>query len=310
MPKFNIGREHLEKRLAPKQSNNSSGNRVAGWVNFFRLADGDSAYVHFIDDIDQIADVSIHRMVKVAQPNPNGGAPKESWTDFVSREKIFDKETNTWVDSFDDGDGTDWPAIMRDEIQHEPQKRITKVLVILEPVFKKGVKTTRLGDVEKLMLTGRYWTNKEGEDIFFPAYQLAFQSEFNFWNALKVHADEVGPINENPFKVIRQGGKTDTTYLFHELNAPVVYQGKNGEPTNDEVDWSNLNMPTLPEILESLGNHERYVKYFGDKSLWRQQAPFARPGADKNEESTTSEPEPSGAKSAFDKLKQKAEVYS
>jgi hypothetical protein len=300
MPKFNIGREHLEKRLAPKQSNNSGGNRVAGWVNFFRLADGDSTYVRFITDIDELADVSIHRMVKVAQPNPNGGAPKESWTDFVSRDPGV----------FDDGDGTDWQVVMRDDIQHAPQKRITGLLVVLEPVFKKGVKTTRLGDVEKLMLTGRYWTNKEGEDIFFPAYQLAFQSEFNFWNSLKVHADEVGPINENPFKVIRQGGKTDTTYLFHELNAPIVYHDKNGEPTNDEVDWSNLNMPTLPEILESLGSHERYVKYFGDKSLWRQQAPFARPGADKNEESTTSEPEPSGAKSAFDKLKQKAEVYS
>lgn len=293
MPTFKKGKAAIEASMSSGGSKKKT--RANHWVNFFNLKDGESSYVHFVTDVEDLVPVGIHRMVRVAERNDKGEIVPR-WADFIDRVPGL----------FDDDQETDWQKVMHDDIQHKPQYKTCGLAFILDPVYKEGSKGTRVADIESLVLRGRYWTSQEGEEIFFPEYQIVFQSPYTFWKPLIGHSEEVGPINENSFKIIRQGGDTNTAYLPVELKVPVVYGDKDGNPTDKEVVWSELQTPSLEDELEKLGTHERYEHYFGDSTLWQKQEFFNRP--DDLVDETKNEADTKEAASAFEQLKEKAKA--
>jgi hypothetical protein len=298
--KFKTGREALKKSTSSEGG--SSKSRVSNYIQFFNIKKDESKFVHFFTDVEDIAvDVSMHRGVQVARKNKKGDL-YDTWVDVVDRVPGL----------FDDGvDGIDWQEIMRDGVQHAPKKTTVGLLVELDPVYKDGTSGTRLNDVEYLVIQGRWYVPENGDPIFFPNWKPVGQSAFNFWSGLDDYYDEFGPINETNFKVNRKGDKRDTSYNFYSIEVPVVFPDEDGNPTDKVVDWSDLKgVPTLEEVLEQLGSHERYELLFGDESLWREQKFFNKPGYTEDGEEGSNESEPEKTVSSLDKLKKKAEVYN
>lgn len=304
-PKFKKGRQAFQESVNPPSYSSKNAERLAQFVSFMNLKKGESEYVHFLTDTTEvIVELSMHRYVNVTEIRE--GKRLEYATNFVTR----------LPGMFDDGDGTDWEDVLHNEIGHEAKTNNCGMIVVLDPVYKKGAETARVVDIERLVVRGNWYETTGGEKLFFPEYQIVYQSPFNFWGDLDIHASEIGPINEGAFKIIRSGDSRNTSYSFNHITKPIVLPDEKGDPTTKEVDWVTVaGIPKLEDLLEALGNHKRYQKYFADKSLWREQSKFNRPGYKDEESNETTEDEQSEteseAASAFEKLKQqKAETYN
>ena len=296
MPKFKTGRKLLYEK-------NGGGGFQRDFVPFFSLKDsGDSAYLQFLTGPEDIALVEIHRFVKVKYLD-NDGKLSEGRRDFVAR-----------VDGlFDDGDGTDWTKVM-EEIGHEADEKFAGVAVKLEPIFKG--ETQRVGDIRKMYVAGR-WVGSE-ERRFYPDYEIVWMAAGNFWRRLDSYDQEIGSVTDQPFKVVREGEKTETEYMFYAVKDVPIYVPADDEGDAEETevtDWGNFNIPSVQDVLEMLGSHERYEKYFGDESMWiRGQVPkFSKKNKGKNlptrknNDDDASETQADGdSESAFSRLKRRA----
>lgn len=264
MPTFRTGKSTIKN-----SSSGATKPRVSSsFINFMRLKDGESSYVWLTTPIDSVPLVPIHRMVAVKYHDKEGKV-REGWADFVSRDPSL---------GFTDGDGTDWKHILEEEIGHDPDEKHAGIAVKLIPNFKKGSTTQRISDIVSFTVDGNPYTNKDGKEIFFPAYEVVFQSASNFWRNLDQYDEEIGPITGQPFKVVREGGDTNTSYAFFAVDKPVFLPALSGESEGDEVnEVSDLaNVPSIEDVLETLGSHERYERFFGDSELWAKQKPWAK----------------------------------
>lgn len=265
MPKFKTGRDLLKK----KESGGSRARVSSNYVPFFRLQGGESAYVQILTDMEEVPLVEIHRMVAVKYEDNNGNI-KDGYADFTSRAPGL----------FEDGDGTDWKDIIENQVGHDPDEKFAGIGVVLNPNYKKGSKSTRLSDIESFTVAGRWYESEKNGWVFYPTYEVIFQTSGNFWRKLDSHHEEIGPITEKPWKINREGNDTDTDYIFYSVDAPVFLpeQGEETGTGEEVVDWSEQNVPDISTVLESLGSHERYEKYFGDEKLWAKQKPWAKKG--------------------------------
>jgi hypothetical protein len=142
---------------------------------------------------------------------------------------------------------------------HVPKENFTAVGVMLEPEFDPSAKTNRISDIASFKVKGNEYTTKDGTTIFYPEIVVVFQAAQNFWQQFASHNDQIGPITANPWKIIREGADQSTIYHGYEVDK------------SEAVDYSNMNIPSVHEILENLGSKERYNTYFGDKDLWQKQ---------------------------------------
>lgn len=243
MPKFPTGRQ------APARAGGSSG----AFTPFLTVKENEPVFVQFLGGVDDIMWLPIHKFVKVPV-----GDDGESYRHFACR------KSEAWADENPDNE-----CVLCDEMGHKPTYGGALGIVLLEPTFKGNSK--RNSDITSLSVKTN--TSKDGEREF-PEYQVAHQSDKLFWTPLKTIDIEKFPINDHPFKVIRQGSRTDTSYSFLEVTHI------------DSPDLSEYNFPDLGQFLGELGSEARLEEYrlIGSKQKFLPQAKWSYIGAKDDDE--------------------------
>jgi hypothetical protein len=285
MPKFKTGIDVIKQ-------NNSGGSkpaRTSDFTKFFALKDGEEEFLHFIEGIDAVASIDLHRYVKVAWRKDDGSIA-EGYRDFACRKMA----------AWEDGDNT---CVICDGVGHVPKSNIAAVAVLLEPNYNSASSTKRISDIQSFNIKGNEYTTKDGNTIFYPEYVVVFQAAVNFWNQFLSHENEIGPINANPWKIIRDGADQTTMYNAYEVDKA------------EAVDFSGVTIPTIHEVLSNLGSKERYDTYFGDQALWRtQNQKYVNKDEVKNNSGVTRQGEDTAAEedaeTAFERIKRQAAAKS
>jgi len=242
MPKFKSGSSLIKQK---SQGGGGGRSKPTDFTPFFSLKDGEEAYIQFFTDIEDVPLVSLHRFVQVAWEKDDGDIGK-GYRDFACRK----------MDAWDDSDGN---CVICDELGHVPKENFAAIGVLLDPVFDSSASTKRISDIASFEVRGNQYTTKDGTDLFYPEVVVVFQAAQNFWQQFASHNDQIGPITAHPWKIIREGADQSTIYQGYEVDK------------SDDVDYSNMNVPTIHEILENLGSKERYDTYFGNSELWQKQ---------------------------------------
>jgi hypothetical protein len=238
MPKFKSGSDLIKQK---SQGGGAPRQRSTDFTPFFSLKDGEESYLQFFSDIEDVPLVSLHRFVQVAWEKDDGSIAK-GYRDFACRK----------MDAWEDGDGT---CLICDELGHVPKENFAGLAVMLDPVIDPAAKTNRISDISSFTVKGNEYTTKDGTTIFYPEIVVVFQAAQNFWQQFSSHSDQIGPITANPWKIIREGADQSTVYHGYEVDKA------------EAVDYANMAIPTIHEILENLGSKERYDTYFGNVEL-------------------------------------------
>lgn len=285
MPTFKKGSSLIKQK---SQGGGGRTHRATDFVPFLSLKDGEEAFLQFFTDIEDVILASIHRYVRVAWERD--GEIAKGYRDFACRK----------MDAWEDGNGS---CVLCDEIGHVPKENFAAVAVLLDPVYDSSSSTKRISDIASFNIRGNEYTTKDGSTIFYPEYVVVFQAAQNFWQQFTSHNDQIGPITTNPWKIIREGNDQSTTYHGYEVDK------------SESVDYSNVNIPSIQEIVESLGSQERYETYLGDKDLWQTQNQkyvtkeegTTNSGPIRKKEDTEAEED---AESAFERIKRQAAAKS
>lgn len=240
MPTFKKGSNLIKQ----KSQGGGRTHRATDFVPFLSLKDGEEAFLQFFTDIEDVILASIHRYVRVAWERD--GEIAKGYRDFACRK----------MDAWEDGDGS---CVLCDQIGHVPKENFAAVAVLLDPVYDSSASTKRISDIASFNIRGNEYTTKDGNTIFYPEYVVVFQAAQNFWQQFTSHNDQIGPITANPWKVIREGNDQSTTYHGYEVDK------------SELVDYRDVTIPSIQEIVEGLGSQERYDTYLGDKDLWQTQ---------------------------------------
>lgn len=241
MPTFKKGSNLIKQK---SQGGGGRTHRATDFVPFLSLKDGEEAFLQFFTDIEDVILASIHRYVRVAWERD--GEIAKGYRDFACRK----------MDAWEDGDGS---CVLCDQIGHVPKENFAAVAVLLDPVYDSSASTKRISDIASFNIRGNEYTTKDGNTIFYPEYVVVFQAAQNFWQQFTSHNDQIGPITANPWKVIREGNDQSTTYHGYEVDK------------SELVDYRDVTIPSIQEIVEGLGSQERYDTYLGDKDLWQTQ---------------------------------------
>lgn len=241
MPTFKKGSNLIKQK---SQGGGGRTHRATDFVPFFSLKDGEEAFLQFFTDIEDVILASIHRYVRVAWERD--GEIANGYRDFACRK----------MDAWEDGDGS---CVLCDQIGHVPKENFAAVAVLLDPIYNSSASTKRISDIESFNIRGNEYTTKDGNTIFYPEYAVVFQAAQNFWQQFTSHNDQIGPITANPWKVIREGNDQSTTYHGYEVDKAEL------------VDYRDITIPSIQEIVEGLGSQERYDTYLGNKDLWQTQ---------------------------------------
>ena len=280
MPTFKKGSDLIKQKS--QGGGGTRTHRATDFVPFFSLKDGEEAFLQFFTDIEDVILASMHRYVRVAWEKD--GEIAKGYRDFACRK----------MDAWDNGDGS---CVLCDQIGHVPKENFAAVAVLLDPVYDSSSSTKRISDIASFNVRGNEYTTKDGNTIFYPEYAVVFQAAQNFWQQFTSHSDQIGAITSNPWKIIREGADQSTTYHGYEVDK------------SDAVDYSNMNIPSIQDIIESLGSQERYETYLGDKDLWQTQKQMYVNKEDNNsgpvrkKENTEAEED---AESAFERIKRQA----
>jgi hypothetical protein len=243
MPTFKGGSNLIKQKS--QGGGGTTRSKPTDFMPFFSLKDGQESYIQFFTDIEDVPLVTLHRFVQVAWEKDDGSIGK-GYRDFACRK----------MDAWDDADGK---CVICDELGHVPKENFAAVAVGLEPVFDSSAKTNRISDISSFEVKGNEYTTKDGTTIFYPEVVVVFQAAQNFWQQFASHNDQIGPITANPWKIIREGNDQSTIYHGYEVDKAA------------DVDYSNMKIPTIHEVLENLGSKERYDTYFGNPELWQKQ---------------------------------------
>jgi hypothetical protein len=289
MPTFKKGSDLIKKAAQGNGSSSKRTYRANDFVPFLSMKDGEEVFVQFFSDIEEVLQVFIHRFVKVEWEKDNGELAK-GYRDFACR------KPNIW----EDGDGT---CIICDELGHVPKENFAGVAVLLDPVYDSTSNTQRISDIKSFNVRGNEYTTKDGNKIFYPEYVVVFQASNNFWDQFRIHNNEIGPITTNPWKIIRDGADQSTSYKGFEIDKA------------EAVNYEEMNIPTIDEILTGLGSKERYETYFGDPSRWQtQNQKFVNKDEGKKDSGPVRKTENSeaeeDAESAFERIKRQAAAKS
>lgn len=285
MPTFKKGSNLIKQK---SQGGGGRSHRATDFVPFLSLKDGEETFLQFFTDIEDVILASIHRYVRVAWERD--GEIAKGYRDFACRK----------MDAWEDGNGS---CVLCDEIGHVPKENFAAVAVLLDPVYDSSASTKRISDIASFNIRGNEYTTKDGSTIFYPEYVVVFQAAQNFWQQFTSHNDQIGPITANPWKVIREGNDQSTTYHGYEVDKAEL------------VDYRDVNIPSIQEIVESLGSQERYDTYLGDKDLWQTQNQkyvtkeegTTNSGPIRKKEDTEAEED---AESAFERIKRQAAAKS
>lgn len=242
MPKFRTGGDLIKQKAEGK---NARGPRATDFTPFFSLKGGEEVFLQFFTDIEDVVLASLHRFVQVRYLDADDKVQGPVYRDFLCH------KMDGW-----DGDGT---CVLCDELGHEPKENFAAIAVLLDPVYDPKAKTTRISDITSFKVRGNEFERQDGTKAFFPEVVVVFQASQNFWLAFQSHDAQVGPITAHPWKVIREGNDTGTVYHGFEVDKAEV------------PDYTDMNVPTISQVLESLGSSERFEVYLGDPELWVEQ---------------------------------------
>jgi len=289
MPTFKKGSELIKQKSQGGGTGGTRAPRANDFTPFFSLKDGEETFLQFFTDIEEVPVVTLHRFVKVAWEKENGEIAK-GYRDFACRK----------MDAWDDGDGT---CVLCDELGHVPKENFAGVAVLLDPVYNPEATTQRISDIQSFKVRGNEYTTKDGTSLFYPEYVVVFQAAQNFWDQFRIHNTQIGPITANPWKIIRDGA--DQTTMYH------AYEVDKAQP----VDFGEISIPSIEDILVNLGSKERYDMYLGDKSHWQQQnQKYVNKEEDKNTSAPTRKAQESeaeeDAETAFERIKRQAAAKS
>lgn len=201
----------------------SSGKKKK-WTPFISWSDGDSKTVAFLTPIDQVAKVRMHDFVKVPADNEKG------WR----FEHFMCRKDPAWLAE----SGGFCPLC--DEIGAKVVEKHTAVGLELEPITNGTPQVTGLNVVTK------NYQREDGTEVSYPQWGLIRQSFGNFFNYFTAFGQKWGDITHVAFDVARVGGDRTTSYII----MPVI---------GIEVpDVSEYEIPSLSDVLESLGSKEKY----------------------------------------------------
>lgn len=238
--------------------------KAGGFVPFFRLKAGESAFVQFItpldDSDDAVVEVPIYTYVNV--PVEKDGKIEEWKQSFVSREVIGEHD------------------FLGEDLGLTPDLKYAGVGVLLDPVYKKGSRGTRVTDIERFEVQYREWDNNDGQTMKFPVWNFFYYSPNNFWSTLINVDTHQADVATTPIQVVREGsGPRDTKYFFNPVTA--------AEP----IDWEEWEgtIPTVGTVIEQLVSDEHYNKFFNDDLPVLAQTGFnAKKETTKEEKASTS----------------------
>ena len=228
------------------QEESSGKSFVRNFVPFFNLKKGEIAFVQFKTAITEDTPPSFpfHRFVKVKRKDKDGKLV-DGYADFACRKNA------AWED-----ENPNLACVLCDEMGHEAEEKFAGIAVLLEPEYKKGSVKKTLSDIASFNIQGRTAENREGDDVFYPDYQIVWQGKKNFWGPLVQADSNYGEIHTTPYSIMRIGDSTDTTYQFSAITHAAP------------IDWSPYEegIPAIMDVIEGLGSKERYDEYFADKS--------------------------------------------
>jgi hypothetical protein len=126
-----------------------------------------------------------------------------------------------------------------DRVGADASEKFVALAVELD-VVKDGKRVTAVTVAEDT------WVDKEtGEDRSKPRWGLVIQAAKNFYSYFAAYHENTGDIREVPWEIYREGAGTDTKYHSFELKAQLP-------------DLSQLDIPSLMELLEEMGSDEKY----------------------------------------------------
>ena len=158
-----------------------------------RFEAGETKYIQFLDSIEEVPTVLMHRFITVG--HKENGDPR--YAEFISRRDP----------ALDGAEGYD-PLI--DRFGSQPSQRCIALAVELTPRYKtNGTRKV----IDGFDIATRTYEDAEGEEKTVPNVALVIESPFTFFGHLTAFAD-VKPIESVVFAVKRTGKSTDTQYTF------------------------------------------------------------------------------------------------
>lgn len=208
MPTIRRGAEAIEA-AAERKSGNSDFKPFAPTIRWTQ--NGEEKYVLILTPIDETPVLKVHEFVNIGTRD-NG---KAIYGFYAYRK--------------DSGIGESYDQL-EDEFGIKPSERTFGVGVELEAEYEPGAKGRRPRIKRFKVATDSYdRKNEDGttEEVTFPLVGVISQASGNFYNHVRSHDADYGPLNELPLKIKRIGTSTDTQYSL----TPFMDQ---------EIDLSNL----------------------------------------------------------------------
>lgn len=207
-------------RKGTEEINRSAESSGSGskFTPFIGWKDGDTKLVFFLTEPQEIPKLKLHNFVEF---------PTDDGTRFDTlvcrKDPAFREEFGGECD-------------LCDRVGHVATEKFVALAIELEAI--KSGKTIK--DVKVAM---RQFKDREGNDREVPQIGLVIQASRNFF-APYVAWESRKDLTETSFEVERQGGSTDTKYFFFPVDA--------------KPDLSDVEIPSLEEVLERLASDEKY----------------------------------------------------
>lgn len=201
------------------------------FVPFISWSDGDAKTVTFLTPADQIAKIKIHNFVKIPDDSQKGF----HWDTFMCR------KDPAWLEE------SEGQCPLCDVVGHKPKDQNVAIAVELTPLVKPG--TSFVTGLEPVIRTFKKQDGTEGTAV---QWGLVIQSFGNFFNYFAARAKKYGDITGIAYDISRIGNDKNTAYVIDALN---------------NIELPNLTeyqIPTLLEVLESIGSAEKYERDLGD----------------------------------------------
>lgn len=185
---------------------------------FIGWKDGDTKLVYFLTEPQEIPKLKLHSFVEF--PTDDG----------VRYDTLVCRKDPAFREEYGG------ECELCDRVGMASTEKFVALAIELEPV--KSGKTIK--DVRVAM---RQFKDREGNDREVPQIGLVIQASRNFF-APYVAWESRKDLTETSFEVERQGASTDTKYFFF--------------PVDSKPDLSEVEVPSLEEIIERLGSDEKY----------------------------------------------------
>jgi len=211
-------------RQGPRYLKPSSGKSYTKYISW---KDGDAKTIAFLTPAEEFAKVRLHNFVKVEDDSERGW----HWDTFMCR------KDPAWLDE------SGGKCELCDLVGHPAREQHVALALELNPVTAPN--SPKVTGLEVQTVTRQ---KDDGTEVEYPQWGLVIQSFRNFFSFFTAFAAKYGDVTETAFDITRDGNDKDTIY-------PVIPLMDVDLPDLKEV---RNQVPTLLEVLESMGSREKY----------------------------------------------------